>query len=143
MQARIFKSLCSKLSNCDADWISLIRKRAFLFNNYPAAGLRPDYLFSESDLKELSQVLLTVLPGPRLMVIKTLVNSWSTSRRMHESVIHPCLFCGDGEDDLAHYLICDVLWTVISTSANLNFWQILIPPLKECALSTPPRVIAF
>ena len=110
-----------------------------MFDNCSAVGLRHDYLFSSSDLKELSKVLLTVSPGPRLMVIKTLVNSWSTSKRMHESVIHPCLFCGDGEDDLAHYLICDVLWTVISTSANLNSWQILIPPLERVCIVSPTK----
>lgn len=58
--------------------------------------------------KELWSALLTQCPSVRIPVIQTLVDSWSTSCRIHEHKIHKCLFCGGGEDELHHYLNCSV-----------------------------------
>ena len=71
------------------------------------------------------------------MLIKTLINSWTTSRRLHEPTIHPCLFCGEHEDDLSHYLNCEFLWTIIISSARLNVNLISLPPLARLGLSSP------
>jgi len=47
-------------------------------------------------------------------ILKTWANAWTTSTRMHEDTVLPCLFgCESGRDELAHYLHCVRLWHVI------------------------------
>ena len=47
-------------------------------------------------------------------VIKTWINSWSTSRRYHEDLLFPRLFgCDAKEDDLLHYVACPIMWDVV------------------------------
>ena len=48
-----------------------------------------------------------------MQVIKTWVNSWSTSDRYHEDVLLPCLLgCADKPDDLQHYIHCPRIWDI-------------------------------
>ena len=78
------------------------------------------YVLSASELSGIRKTLLALGPGPRLCVIKTFVNSWTTCR-MGEKVDLPCFFCGeDTEDDLSDYLECDTLWTLLVSNANLK-----------------------
>ena len=59
----------------------------------------------------------------RLMIVKTIANSWSTSVRYHEVVHHSCLFgCGRlgplppqaaPDDSVAHYVHCPILWRLV------------------------------
>ena len=45
-----------------------------------------------------------------MKVIKTWVNAWATSTRLHETNSLPCLFgCVGMRDDFAHYVECKVL----------------------------------
>ena len=108
LQAKIFKHLSVSEDVRGLAWRKLLGERL--------STLCPDefeekYVLSEAHFKELCKVLMTLGPGPRLCVIKTLVNSWATSCRMGESVDLPGFFCGlDMEDDLTHYLECDSFW---------------------------------
>ena len=44
------------------------------------------------------------------------MGGWTTSARMHEGVVHQCLFGCTAKDDWAHYADCLPLWsTVYST----------------------------
>ena len=48
-----------------------------------------------------------------MQVIKTWVNSWSTSYRYHEVVLHTCLLgCPGEKDELLHYVNCPHIWNV-------------------------------
>ena len=59
--------------------------------------------------------------GFRMMFIKTLTNSWSTSNRYHNIIRLPCILgCGDCHDVLDHYLFCDTLWTIACTALGLD-----------------------
>ena len=60
--------------------------------------------------------ILQLLSGDiALKVIKTWLNAWATSRRMHEDPILKCLFgCSDGEDNLAHYVMCPYVYALQS-----------------------------
>ncbi len=50
-----------------------------------------------------------------MRVIKTWVNSWGTSYRMHEDVLFSCLFgCQDAEDSMIHYVQCP-FWLMLLT----------------------------
>jgi len=58
--------------------------------------------------------------GPRvsMAVVKTWANAWTTSRRMHEALLLPCIFgCPGCEDNLDHYLCCDPLWTAVISAS--------------------------
>ena len=58
-----------------------------------------------------------------MMVLKTIVNSWTSSYRYHESVLLECVFgChllhplppgAAYHDSLEHYLVCKKLWRII------------------------------
>ncbi len=79
--------------------------------------------------------------GPRLMVIKTLVNSWATTRRYHEDIQLPCLFCAlEFGDSLPHYLACDTLWTLLVSAASLRTSFLGAPPLTRACFSAPSVV---
>ena len=50
-----------------------------------------------------------------MRVLKTWVNSWFTSTRMHEATKLPYLFgCQDGVDNLSHYVMCPHLFTILT-----------------------------
>jgi hypothetical protein len=59
--------------------------------------------------------------GCAMMVIKTVVNSWSTTYRYANNggIRLPCIFgCGGCRDELSHYFACDILWTVVCTASK-------------------------
>ena len=65
----------------------------------------------------------------RTAVIKTISNSWCTSSRYHEAIVHHCIFgcnacCPRPEnavflDQLSHYLVCPRLWSLIARVSGL------------------------
>ena len=96
VQAYLYKKLSERMPDPFIAWGKLIKDRFSLcteqydsemcFSSY-------DCNFSEfqpelSLFKEFCSVLLTLNPSIRMRVIKTIVNSWSTSRRLHEPKIH-------------------------------------------------------
>ena len=53
-------------------------------------------------------------PGDSAKVIKTWLNGWVTSHRMHEPVLHDCLLgCVGKPDDLRHYVQCPHMYALI------------------------------
>ena len=47
-------------------------------------------------------------------VVKSWANAWTTTTRMHEPLLLPCIFgCPNCKDELDHYLCCDPLWTAV------------------------------
>ena len=70
--------------------------------------------------------------GLSLMFVKTIVNSWSTSHRYHESVRLPCIFgCEGCQDTLEHYLTCDIIWTAACSALHLDTgWLNLLFPQR-------------
>ena len=52
--------------------------------------------------------------------LKAVGGGWTTSVRMHESVLLPCVFgCFDCRDELRHYLVCPLLWQLAKEALNL------------------------
>ena len=67
--------------------------------------------------------------GVAMMYIKTITNSWFTTKRMANAG-NPqlnCIFgCEDCMDDLSHYLQCDILWHFACSAMKLdNSWDSL------------------
>ena len=108
-------------------WRKLLKERALMFTDKECE--LPRSIVSEDGFQDFVKVVLSnSSSGERMMLIKTLINSWSTSRRLHEPTIHPCLCCGEYEDDLSHYLNCTFLWSIIISSANLSVNLVSLPP---------------
>ena len=103
---------------CAADhWHILIDRRLSSFGvQNPAADV-----FCSNLKAALHSLPATHRKGHSLMFVKTIVNSWSTSHRYHETVRLPCIFgCEGCQDCLEHYLSCDILWTAACSALGLN-----------------------
>ena len=76
--------------------------------------------------------------------IKTLVNSWATSRRYHENPRLNCIFgCpagNGGDDDLLHYLKCPALWGIICHTLYLHPPDMELPVTILLGLEAPDRL---
>ena len=53
--------------------------------------------------------------------LKAIGGAWTTTVRMHESVIWPCIFgCIDRKDEILHYLQCPILWQLALEALSLS-----------------------
>ena len=164
LQAIIYKALVCSEEQSQQAWLKLIQSRALLFRDWSKTYLSSlgsssssssssasassssssssssclsSFPFSLVELLELRRVLKTLQPGPRMLAIKTLLNSWSTSKRLHEPKIHRCLVCGSFQDDLPHYLVCNTFWDLLCCAAKLDKSFLDLPPLHRCGLCDP------
>ena len=61
--------------------------------------------------------------GVAMMYIKTMTNSWFTSRPLANAGVPQlnCIFgCEDCADDLSHYLQCQVIWCLVCSAMKLD-----------------------
>jgi len=66
------------------------------------------------DLSDLISRLKPVGPNGVSKILKTWLNGWVTSYRMHEGTLHQCLLgCHDGRDSLNHYVQCPHIYALI------------------------------
>lgn len=64
--------------------------------------------------------LLQLSPHSAMCVLKTWLNGWTTSHRMHEPFLRSCIFgCVDAHDDLCHYVQCEALWTAVGNASGV------------------------
>ena len=49
-------------------------------------------------------------PHIKIHVVRTLLNCWTTSFRMHEPVLRHCIFGCRADDNIKHYANCQTLW---------------------------------
>ncbi len=92
---------------------------AVLSSNIPATiDKRICDIFSPYDIPlfnypSICALLKQLRKHDAMRVIKTWVNSWATSYRMHEPVLLPCLFgCANASDQLSHYVMCPILFAL-------------------------------
>ena len=53
------------------------------------------------------------------MVMKTWLNGWVTSHRMHCEVLHSCLLgCPGAPDSLAHYIMCPGIYAAMAFTSS-------------------------
>ena len=65
--------------------------------------------------------------GPTLAfaALRTWTSGWTTSHRMHETPISPCLYgCSDAQDSLCHYIDCGRLWRSFRFVAQTPIWPL-------------------
>ena len=71
-------------------------------------------------------------------VTKSWANAWTTSSRMHEEERLPCIFgCADCDDELAHYICCDPLWTAAISNSYSSVELLHRSPLERLCLIDP------
>ena len=103
------------------DWFTTLDKRMQLL--CPECPLTPP-LASENLFWNIQDKPLAF----KMMVIKSVCNSWITSTRFHESVILPCVFgCNflgprpphdHAGDTVYHYLRCPQLWDILAKATQ-------------------------
>ena len=114
---------CYKLprSNLSSDWPVLVRRRAHI--RCPELPCSPE-VACECSFQWVAPFSCSF----RLMVYKTLVNSWATSHRYHENRKLDCLFgCSVGRpllldqdvvDYLRHCICCPRLWFTVDLTLD-------------------------
>jgi hypothetical protein len=82
--------------------------------NRRLAVLDPDATLDDFDHQHLKDFLRGLSVAWATTILKTWANGWTTSTRMHEAQVLPCLFgCTAHRDELLHYLQCERLWSAI------------------------------
>ena len=81
---------------------------------------------------ELKHLLLPLPHSTPMCLLRTWSNGWCTSNRMHEPEALPCIFGCEADDDLCHYLKCEVLWTCVYSCFRCNT-SILVQSIPERA----------
>ena len=81
--------------------------------------------------------LLRGSSGPIVVkTVKTWLNGWATSHRMHEDVVHDCLFgCSGALDSLNHYVMCPHLFAL----QRFHFENISECPLVRFGIKSPEQ----
>ena len=76
---------------------------------------QPNWLGSIREVFEGSNMFL------RMCWLKAIGGGWTTSSRMHEPIVLPCLFgCIDSKDEFRHYMICPILWQLVKEALDMR-----------------------
>ena len=86
--------------------------------------------------KEILQVSCKMGTSRMMILIKSWLNSWTTSSRM-EQEIGDCVFCCGGGDALHHYLRCDHLWPLLISCAKLDKKWLFMSPAHRLGFVEP------
>ena len=87
---------------------------------------------------ELCRLLKLARMRVATSVIKTWANAWTTSSRMDEDLVLPCILgCQDCDDKLSHYISCDPLWTAVISASKGNAEQLQESPRCRLCLQEP------
>ena len=77
-------------------------------------ALQPEVMYGSIDFSTLKEFSGKLSMAWATSILKTWANAWTTSSRMHETVVRDCLFgCRPARADLRHYLRCPVLWGLL------------------------------
>ena len=61
--------------------------------------------------ESLNNVFKTCKILLRVCWLKCIAGAWTTSARMHDGPLWPCIFgCPDAKDEVKHYFLCPILW---------------------------------
>ena len=114
----IFKEICRKPIPLHPGLGSSLHNNSVLFLQLGIPLPRLIFVQNLASLRLQSVQVSCKMGTSRMMIlIKSWLNSWTTSSRM-EQEIGDCVFCCGGGDALHHYLRCDHLWTILISCAN-------------------------
>ena len=135
LQKKIYETL---LSCTPLGFQSLIHDR------FVTLGLQPEYasVFRDNDIADFAERIKhhsKLLPGhARFELLRSWTNGWFTSSRMKEANQLPCIFgCANERDSLAHYLQCDIFWTLVCSASHTQSEVLDAPPQIKCCVCGP------
>ena len=71
--------------------------------------MSPDWYYHLLEIFNFCDVFL------RVCWFKAIMGAWTTSARMHDGPLGPCIFgCSDAQDVIGHYFLCHVLRQLVS-----------------------------
>jgi hypothetical protein len=91
-------------------------------------------------LKPVCISTMLALNGAAMMYMKTMTNSWFTSRRLANAGVRKlkCIFgCEDCEDDLSHYLQCHFIWCFVCSAMKLHDTWALLDDIDRAGFPVP------
>jgi len=129
VQKRIFTLLCEAVPD---PWPAFFSRKAAILGVVPpvsSSAFAAEFLtFSKRLPMQAGMAALT-----------TWGNSWCTSERFHEELILPCVLGCNGKDELAHYLECEFLWTLLEASTESRTSELHLCKTKRTRLTKPSR----
>jgi len=103
------------------DWLATLECKLDAFDCLDEV----DYTLTSDAVSKLCAALCKLGARVSMAVVKSWANAWTTSTRMHEPQLLPCIFgCPNCEDSLDHYLCCDPLWTAV-ISCSFKYAELL------------------
>ena len=91
---------------------------------------------------EWASVIAKQSPGIKWANLKTLLGSWTTSARLHESFVRPCVFGCAAEDKWSHYLECIPLWRACLECNMIEYIRDPAERMQHC-MTTDDGVLAI
>ena len=89
-------------------------------------------------LPAVREFMCSLSPAWAFALLKTWLNAWSTSSRLHSQPILPCLFgCTNACDSLDHYISCPALWWVSGVASSCSLPSVPPPPAVRWSLASP------
>ena len=117
LQGKCYELVCLHFLNSDTHWCDLLVQRISDFGYNTNVSQASLYI-------ENVNIALRAIPakkrsGVAMMYIKTMTNSWFTSRRLANAGVRKLIYifgCEGCEDDLSHYLQCHVIWSFVCSA---------------------------
>ena len=128
LQGRYYDLVRSHWLSSNGHWCNLLVRRISDFGYETTASQASAFIHNIN-------IALSAIPqnrrkGVAMMFIKTITNSWFTTRRLANAGVPQlnCIFgCEDCVDDLSHYLRCGVLWPLVCSAMKLDdSWASLV-----------------
>ena len=121
LQGKFYELICEHWLSSNKHWKNLLVRRIIDFGFETTESQVSTFI--ENINIALNAIPQTKRKGVAMMYIKTITNSWFTSRRLANAGVPQlnCIFgCEDCADDLSHYLQCDVLWYFVCSAMKLD-----------------------
>ena len=116
------------------EWPDVLERRASLL----CFDEEPTNIDWEQFYKTSSGINKKLGPSLTMSLLKTWLNSWTTTERMdHDDSLRRCIFCGNEGDALQHYLRCDPLWTCITSVFQLPASWLVRTPAQRIGFVDP------
>jgi len=92
------------------DWFATLERKLDSFDCLDEV----EYTLTSDGVSAICAALSKLGARVSMAVVKSWANAWTTTTRMHEPLLLPCIFgCPSSRDELDHYLCCDPLWTAV------------------------------
>ena len=131
IQAAFYKLLCTFYPS---NWAGTLERKVAAFSCVEV----PPRFFRSSEFDSVIPIVKSIGVRGATSIVKTWANAWTTSSRMHEAAVLPCIFGCGAVDSLDHYLCCDPLWTVVISCTHGHSELLQASPLTKLGFGQSP-----